>query len=412
MSIQREPKNSSSPETLIIGAGLAGLAAAAFLKANNREVLVVEAADEVGGRVRTDVHGEFLLDRGFQVLLTAYPELERHVDLDALDLCYFEPGAVLVKKDQLSRLIDPAKRPLAVFAAALSRSLKTKDKLRLLKLRILLSKSWEPKSDTSMESALQEFGFSREAIGSFFFPLLSGIQLTPRLEGSARLGFYVLGCLFRGSAALPSRGMGEIPKQMSQRLSDDSLMLNSPVESIVGRAVFLKNGLKFQPAQLIVATDGPSASQLLGIETVYSRSQTCMYFSAPAAPSKDSAIFLAGDGQGPVRNMAILSNVASSYATGKEALIVAAMPGDNHVLPDEVLTQMRRWFGESVDEWHHLKTFAITHSQPLFEPGRAFRRPLEISDNCFVCGDHRDTPSIQGALVSGRRVAETILSKV
>jgi len=244
VSIQREPKNSSSPETLIIGAGLAGLAAAALLKANNREVLVVEAADEVGGRVRTDVHGEFLLDRGFQVLLTAYPELERHVDLDALDLSYFEPGAVLVKKDQLSRLIDPAKRPLAVFAAALSRSLKTKDKLRLLKLRILLSKSWEPKSDISMESALQELGFSSEAIGSFFFPLLSGIQLTPRLEGSARLGFYILGCLFRGSAAVPSQGMGEIPKQMSRRISEDSLMLNSPVESIAGRDVFFKERIE------------------------------------------------------------------------------------------------------------------------------------------------------------------------
>ena len=366
----------------------------------------------MGGRVRTDVHGEFLLDRGFQVLLTAYPELERHVDLDALDLSYFEPGAVLVKKDQLSRLIDPAKRPLAVFTAALSRSLKTKDKLRLLKLRILLSKSWEPKSDISMESALQELGFSSDAIGSFFFPLLSGIQLTPRLEGSARLGFYILGCLFRGSAAVPSQGMGEIPKQMSRRISEDSLMLNSPVESIAGRDVFLKNGLKFQPAQLIVATDGPSASQHLGIETVYSRSQTCMYFSAPVAPSKDSAIFLAGEGQGPVRNMAILSNVAPSYATGGQALIVAAMPGDNDVTTDEVLTQMHRWFGECVDEWNHLKTFGIAHSQPLFEPGRPFRRPIEISDNCFVCGDHRDTPSIQGALVSGRRAAETILSKV
>jgi hypothetical protein len=137
-----------------------------------------------------------------------------------------------------------------------------------------------------------------------------------------------------------------------------------------------------------------------------------MYFSAPVAPSKDSAIFLAGEGQGPVRNMAILSNVAPSYATGGQALIVAAMPGDNDVTTDEVLTQMHRWFGECVDEWNHLKTFGIAHSQPLFEPGRPFRRPIEISDNCFVCGDHRDTPSIQGALVSGRRAAETILSKV
>ena len=188
----KEIGGKSSP-VLIIGAGMAGLACAVTLHRANIPFLIFDRGKEVGGRVRTDEVDGYRLDRGFQVLLTAYPELERHVDLDALDLCYFESGAVLVKEDKLSRLIDPAKRPLAVFPAALSRSLKTKDKLRLLKLRILLSKSWEPKSDISMELALQEFGFSREAIGSFFFPLLSGIQLTPRLEGSARLGFYILG---------------------------------------------------------------------------------------------------------------------------------------------------------------------------------------------------------------------------
>ena len=42
------------------------------------QVSVLEADDDVGGRVRSDEQGGFTLDRGFQVLFTAYPAARRH----------------------------------------------------------------------------------------------------------------------------------------------------------------------------------------------------------------------------------------------------------------------------------------------------------------------------------------------
>ena len=171
---------SSSPEFLIVGGGLAGLSAAGFLQRNNREVLILEASDEVGGRVRTDVVDGFRLDRGFQVLLTAYPELSRHLDLGALDLQMFEPGALIFRDGSFDQLVDPFRRPTSLPRAIVSSSLTLKDKLLLLSLRRRLARmtatSWNRSTDTSIATELEKIGFSSTAIDQFFNPLIVSIN--------------------------------------------------------------------------------------------------------------------------------------------------------------------------------------------------------------------------------------------
>ena len=404
----------SSPEFLVVGAGLAGLTAAKVLSQSGREVLLLEKSDGVGGRVRTDQYKDFLLDRGFQVLLTAYPELPKHLNLSLLRLHSFESGATIFSDGHFSKVGDPFRNVSSIMSTAFTKTIGMQDKIKLLKLRnSLIGRKkiyFQQKDDKRILETFEELGFTSKAINSFFKPLVGGIQLDPTLSGSTRLCFLVLKMLFIGDAAIPSRGMGAISEQLSKQINESSIRLTSPVDKVEGKKVILESGESFLPSNLIIATEGPATAKLLGQESPLSRSVSCIYFSAPQAPSSSKAILLNGEKNGPALNVAIMSNISPSYSKNGKALIAVAIP--NTIKPDSmenVLIQMRKWFGDSVDSWEHIKTYSIEHGQPDLRPGDPFRKSIKNSEGVYICGDHRDTPSIQGALVSGRRAAEICL---
>ena len=404
----------SSPEFLVVGAGLAGLTAAKVLSQSGREVLLLEKSDGVGGRVRTDRYKDFLLDRGFQVLLTAYPELPKHLNLSLLRLHSFESGATIFSDGHFSKVGDPFRNVSSIMSTAFTKTIGMQDKIKLLKLRnSLIGRKkiyFQQKDDKRILETFEELGFTSKAINSFFKPLVGGIQLDPSLSGSTRLCFLVLKMLFIGDAAVPSRGMGAISEQLSKQINESSIRLTSTVDKVEGKKVILESGESFLPSNLIIATEGPATAKLLGQESPLSRSVSCIYFSAPQAPSSSKAILLNGEKNGPALNVAIMSNISPSYSKNGKALIAVAIP--NTIKPDSmenVLIQMRKWFGDSVDSWEHIKTYSIEHGQPDLRPGDPFRKSIKNSEGVYICGDHRDTPSIQGALVSGRRAAEICL---
>ena len=404
----------SSPEFVVVGAGLAGLTAAKVLSQSGREVLLLEKSDGVGGRVRTDQYKDFLLDRGFQVLLTAYPELPKHLNLSLLELHSFESGATIFSDGHFSKVGDPFRNVSSIMSTAFTKTIGMQDKIKLLKLRnSLIGRKkiyFQQKDDKRILETFEELGFTSKAINSFFKPLVGGIQLDPSLSGSTRLCFLVLKMLFIGDAAIPSRGMGAISEQLSKQINESSIRLTSTVDKVEGKKVILESGESFLPSNLIIATEGPATAKLLGQESPLSRSVSCIYFSAPQAPSSSKAILLNGEKNGPALNVAIMSNISPSYSKNGKALIAVAIP--NTIKPDSmenVLIQMRKWFGDSVDSWEHIKTYSIEHGQPDLRPGDPFRKSIKNSEGVYICGDHRDTPSIQGALVSGRRAAEICL---
>ena len=404
----------SSPEFLVVGAGLAGLTAAKVLSQSGREVLLLEKSDGVGGRVRTDQYKDFLLDRGFQVLLTAYPELPKHLNLSLLELHSFESGATIFSDGHFSKVGDPFRNVSSIMSTAFTKTIGMQDKIKLLKLRnSLIGRKkiyFQQKDDKRILETFEELGFTSKAINSFFKPLVGGIQLDPSLSGSTRLCFLVLKMLFIGDAAIPSRGMGAISEQLSKQINESSIRLTSTVDKVEGKKVILESGESFLPSNLIIATEGPATAKLLGQESPLSRSVSCIYFSAPQAPSSSKAILLNGEKNGPALNVAIMSNISPSYSKNGKALIAVAIPDTIKTdSMENILIQMRKWFGDSVDSWEHIKTYSIEHGQPDLRPGDPFRKSIKNSEGVYICGDHRDTPSIQGALVSGRRTAEICL---
>jgi phytoene dehydrogenase-like protein len=407
-------------DVVVIGAGLSGLAAARQIQQSGFNVVILEASDAVGGRVRTDNVDGFLLDRGFQVLLTAYPELATQVDMNALDLQAFDPGALVWMRSKNGGpgkghvVSDPFRKPSTLFATTFAPIGSLFDKMRIVLLRLRVLRGIAPnllraKDMTTLE-ALRSAGFSHRMIETFFKPLFGGVQLDPQLATSRRMFDIIFRSLSEGKSVLPSRGMQALPEQLASRLAHSTVRLNSPVQSLDGTTVTLRNGERITARAVVVATDGPAASTLLGLPPVQSRTAGCVYFSADTPPNNKKYVILDGSGKGPVLNVAIISNVAPSYAPTGKHLIAAALPGViTGNLEQLARKQLREWWGPQVDSWKHLRTYAISHGGPVQSAPFSPKQRVSLGNGRFVCGDHRDTGSIQGALYSGRRCGEAVV---
>jgi phytoene dehydrogenase-like protein len=404
----------SQCDVVIVGAGLAGLSAAREIQRHGLSVIVIEASDAVGGRVRTDIVDGFQLDRGFQVMLTAYPELQTQVDMRALDLRPFDPGALVWRNGKGHAVSDPFRKPqtLATTAFAPIGSVFDKARIVVLRARVLRRKSAAllGGQDVSTDVALRAFGFSTKIINRFFRPLFGGIQLDPHLATSRRMFDVIFKSLSEGQSVLPSRGMHALPLQMASRLSEGTIHLNNRVSTVDGTKVTLASGESITARAVVVATDGPTASSLLDIPIVESRKVGCVYFSADTPPTKEKYVVLDGTGNGPVLNVAVISNVAPSYAPADKHLIVAALPGVTEGdLEAMSRKQLRSWWGSQVDDWKHLRTYVINHGGPVQKPPFSPKQRVDLGKGLFVCGDHRDTGSLQGAMYSGRRCGEAVV---
>lgn len=405
-------------EVVIIGAGLAGLSCARTLAAAGIDVVVVEKSDGVGGRVRTDSVDGYRLDRGFQILLTAYPELDRWFDLDALDFRRFRAGANVWTGSRFARVGDPLRRPSDLVSTLLAPIGSFADKLRILQLvasvRRGKARSLLSRPEMTTMKRLERGGFSPIMIDRFFRPLFAGIQLDPDLEVSSRRFEMIMRMLAVGDTGVPAFGMGTLSDTLAAPLPNGSVQLNRAVLGINSGRVSFADGGSTTARVVVVATDGPTASALTSVSDPGSRSVAALWFAADESPLAGPVLALDGAASGPVKNFAVMTEVSPAYAPIGRHLAVAAVPGAparSSELETESRSQLRSWFGPVVDRWDLLRIDRIEHAQPNQEPPFSPKKPVRIDANLFVCGDHRDTASIQGALYSGRRTAEAVLAQ-
>ena len=404
---------------VIVGAGIAGLACARRLHALGNNALVLEAADRAGGRIKTDRQGGYLLDRGFQVLQTAYPEAQRSLDLSRLQLRCFAPGAMIRIGRRFYTLADPLRRPRHLLGTLSAPIGSIGDRLRLLRLvrrvtRQPLETFFHGSESTAMQF-LQAEGFSNTMINRFFVPFFGGVCLEPHIRASSRVICYVLRMFATGEAALPADGMEQIPRQLAEALPAGCIQTGMRVRQVHADGVTLADGSSMSANAVVVATEAPEAARLLGAaSSPASVSETCLYFSCDRAPWHSSFLMLNGDGDGPINNLTFPSQVSSAYAPAGQSLasvVVLGNPGETDIeLEQDVRDQLGAWFGADVNRWQHLKTVRIQHALPDQSPPTSDpnRLSLQGPPGRFVCGEYGSLPGIQWALRSGRQAADAV----
>jgi protoporphyrinogen oxidase len=432
--------DSTAKPIIIIGAGMAGLACATWLQRAGRPVLVLEAADAVGGRVRTDVTPEgFRLDRGFQVLQTNYPEARRLFDYGALNLKAFRSGAVIRLADgQETTLENPLQRPLAAFTALASPIGNLGDKLRILSLvRHVLKYTPEqllnrPATDTL--SFLRRYGYSEQIIRSFFEPFFGGVFLDRDLTTASNFFEFVFQQFVTGDAAIPALGIQQLPEQLAARLPAGTVQLNSPVAAIVdGSQVRLTTGKVFEASAVVLATDGLTTLRLLagrsgnpddspsteaGSFPTAARITTCTYFATPGghSPGRNDKLLRLNAAPGALaHNVAFPADVSGAYAPAGRSLISVSTHGERSLSGAELTAGVREelaaWFGPAARQWEHLRSYRIAAALPVYLAGQPVEQPLKLADGLYRCGDWAAYPSLNAALATGREVAEMLIKE-
>lgn len=470
----REPSPSpqATPSSLprrvqvaVVGGGLAGLTAARHLHRAGFDAHVFDPLDEPGGRVRTEVVDGHLCDVGFQVLLTGYPAVREELDLPALRLHGFEPGAVVVRDAKQYSLPDPFRSPDRWIEAFLFPLATLLDKVRTRALRRRLIRT-EPsalfRDPEQMAAAwLRDQGFGERFLSTFWIPFFSAVFLDPPLEVSSRLFQFVFRSIAAGEIALPERGMGEVARQIQSGLAAGAwhprtrvrelLVTDGAVRSLVvtpiaegGRAPAgqpgpgvpsgtqvppgapvprdprgedAEDGIQIRADSVVLACGVEEARRLsrLNLPFLEPLGVSVVYFRSERTFTRERRIYLNGGGSGPGHHVVQLDNVCPTYAPSGSHLIEVTVLGTPEApeaeLAERVRRQMQVWFPDGgTESWTWLRTYKVPMAQFRQPPGLLDRLPGTRAEvrGLFLAGDYTRHSSVQGALESGRDAAEAV----
>jgi phytoene dehydrogenase-like protein len=404
---------------VIIGAGIAGLTCAKYLKDKGIEATILEASFGVGGRVRTDIVDGFKLDRGFQVLLTSYPEARKLLNYNDLRLKTMPSGARIRQGDEFSIMPNPLKNFTTAPQALLAPVGSLWDKLKVLHLNLSLKNAPEPSVANSIDKKstldfLKEFGYSDTIIERFFRPFFRGVFLEKNLKTDATFFKFLFSQFAKGDVVVPENGMQAIAEQIAAQLSQHQIRLNTAVEKIVGQTIYLENGEKIEAEKIILATNASATARIMGEKpTVSFNSTDCLYFASdtPLSIFSKPYLIINANNNELIDHLVDISAIAPSYAPKGKTLISVSLVGKNkyseHELIEKVSKELRIWFGEKY-QWTHLRTYRITEALPQHFEVRPQFKSLKINDFMYRCGDYMAYPSLNAAMKTGREVAEML----
>lgn len=414
-------------DVVVIGAGLAGLRCATVLAEAGRDVVVLEADDEVGGRQRTDQVDGYLLDRGFQVLNPAYSAVTRAVDLAALRLRPFPVGVRVRRAHGAAELAHPLRYPTSIPASLRSGLVPPHDVAALARWAlpaIIAPRSLAAGPDRTLREGWDAAAFRGPLRTEVLEPFLAGVLADDRGDTSEAFARLLVRSFARGRPGVPASGIAALPTALAARAraAGVELRLKRRVTGIRHRlheTEIAVDGAETVAARaVVVATDGASAAELVGVPAPETRGLQTWWFAVDEAPTTSAMLMVDGRRAGPIVNTVVMTLTAPSYAPAGRHLVEATclLGTDAQRDPSRAPSagQVRRQLGEvwgaDASTWQLLRRDDIPHALPAQRPPLPRTSPARVAEARYVAGDHRDTASIQGALVSGERVAAAVLA--
>ena len=414
-------------DVVVVGAGVAGLECARTLHAHGLAVRVVEASDGVGGRVRSDRFDGFTVDRGFQLLNPAYPAVRARVDVGALDLRPLLPGVAVRRDAGLALLADPRRAPRLLGPTLRSGYVRPLELVALARwaapalgsARRLVDGPDETLA-RSLDRTRVDGAIRREVLA----PFLAGVLAEDDGTTSAAFARLLVRMFLLGTPGVPAGGMAQLPAQLARDLPD--VVLGTRVETVErtggeggASAVRVRTDDGTVEARaVVVATDAVTAEALVGVRAPAMKGLATHWYATDEAPRADAAIVVDGRRQGghrpgPVVNAAVMSNAAPSYAPPGQHLVqvtclLDAGPAADPPAEPDVRRQAGEMFGVSTSTWREIARHLVPGALPAQPAPLVARQEVDLGGGVFVCGDHRDTASLQGALVSGARTADAV----
>ena len=367
----------SEPPVVIVGAGVAGLACAQDLAVAGVPVQILEGSDGVGGRMRTDRRNGFLLDRGFQVFNTSYPQVKRRINLRALQLRPFTPGALLHAGDRRLRFADPTRQLSGAADLLRGRLAGPTDAIALARLcasdMLLPAALIKRQPDRATFAALSEAGISASLCELFFRPFLAGVFLEDELETSGRFFHLIWRSMLRGTLCLPRRGIQAVPEQLATALPAGTIQLETPVRSLTEDGAVLADGAEVPARAMIVATGAAEAAQLLpDLSVPATRTVTTFYHAAPSTPLAEPTLLV--DTERKILNTVVLTEVTPAYAAGNRALVSTSVLGDASGREPDVRARLAEMYHVDTSGWEGVGTYVVRGALPAM-PGAASAQP-------------------------------------
>jgi protoporphyrinogen oxidase len=409
-------------KVIIVGGGISGLTAAVYLRRNNVPFELFEATDRVGGKLKTDIDDGYLLDRGFHLFFTAYPEAKLLLDYKSLGFRKIEKGVIIlhdgketIVQDQLRgflNMVNVFSFPFGTFW----------DKVKLLRFRW---KIWGlsyndifRKFEIKTSLSLRKLGFSKVLTEKFFKPVLNTIYLENELKTSRRLFEFICKMIASGDVVLPESGIEAIPKQLAAMAGMENIRTNCRVVDIEGSRVILESGEVIVAGKVLLATElSGLAGKFFDEDQSTPRSVTCLQYEAKTSPfSKPYIAVNAGDNS-LISSIVVISDLVPSYSSSGKKLIYVSVNGKMVEGDEKVEAAIRKeltdLIGNKADNWKLLKVHRIENavSGQVSVLGKRSTKTLKINDKLFICGDHLLYSNVNGAMLSGRLVAEVLIKE-
>lgn len=401
-------------DVVIVGGGLAGLRAASVVESAGRSTLVIERGGEVGGRLASrDVDG-YVIDEGFQLINPSYPELRASGVLHGFDLRRFDAALSLKGPSGTRDLIDPRHAPLASLRSFIDRPLPLRDVAALARImtevNIAPVRQMMRGPDMSTRDGLRHAGVSDDTIDHVLTPFLRGTLLDDELSAPWHYTQLLLRSFTRGRPGTHPEGIAALPRAFARRLRTTVVHLRETVISVTANSVGTDRD-RYAARVVIVATDPSSAHDLTGVDDPGWRSQTTWWCDVPKMEA--SGRLRIDVDRGFLSSALDFSSVAPERSPRGRSLVAAAANGVAHdrQVDDDVLSDVARLYDVASSDVALVSRTEVVRALPILANPLRLNRSQVLGD-VVLAGDYLQTPSIQGALVSGRRAAQVALARL